>query len=108
MPWRGARLAIPADRIDSAVTPIASAASVRSGGSIFHATSLARIQLPTTTAIATGTSATSLPAMIDHRGIGRDHRYVVVRSSMSSPIEAATNIGASTDAVSTSNTNTSV
>src|SRR5881392_2854783 len=105
MPCRGARLAMPADRIDSAAVPIASAAIVRSGGSIFHAISLATIQLPSTTAIAAGTSATSLPATIDHRGIGRDHRYVVVRSSMSSPIDAATNIGASTDSERTSKTN---
>src|SRR5262249_20764644 len=48
---------------------------------------------PTTKTAHIGASASSLPATMAHRSIGRDHRYAAVRASTSSPIDDATNIG---------------
>src|SRR5207249_4520555 len=46
--------------------------------------------------------AISLPTSTVHRGSARDHRYVVVRSSISSPIDDATNSGGTTASTSSS------
>ncbi len=53
--------------------------------------------------IEIGASASSLPTTTAQRGIGRDHRYVIVRSSISSPIADAMNIGGSTASTSSWN-----
>src|SRR5512144_851677 len=91
----GTIVAMPAATSDVAPAPAASARQLASDGAAVVAIWIATYQLPTISAITIGVSAHSLPASTAHRAIGRDHRYVLVRSSSSSPIAAPTNIAGS-------------
>src|SRR5262245_55149063 len=92
MPCLGSTVAIPAAISDAATHPAASAAQLLTTGALVCPMRSPAYQLTTTSAITSGTSAISLPASTAQRAIGRDHRYVLVRSSISSPIDALTNI----------------
>src|SRR5262245_20273203 len=92
MPCLGSTVAIPAAISDAATQPAASAAQLATSGALVCSVLSPTYQPPTTSAITIGTSAISLPASTAQRAIGRDHRYVLVRSSISSPIDALTNI----------------
>src|SRR5580704_11832529 len=93
MACRGKTDAIPATtaQVASALAATATTgAAARNAGSPANPATTA---LPATNAAHIGASARSLPATMVQRGTGRDHRYAPVRSSISSPIDGATNIG---------------
>src|SRR5512147_922217 len=92
MPCFGTIVAIPAATSEAATQPAASAAQLATGGAAPVQIRVPAYQPPTTSAITIGVKAHSLPASTAQRAIGRDHRYVLVRSSISSPIDAPTNI----------------
>src|SRR5512147_2024623 len=92
MPCFGTTVAIPAAISDAATQPAASATQLTADGAAPVQIMIPAYQPPTSSAITIGTRAHSLPASTAQRGIGRDHRYVLVRSSISSPIDAPTNI----------------
>src|SRR5262245_9090057 len=92
MPCLDSTVTIPAAISDAATQPTASATQLLASGALACSVRSPTYQPPTTSAITSGTSATSLPASTAQRAIGRDHRYVLVRSSISSPIDALMNI----------------
>src|SRR5688500_3602146 len=94
MPCLGASVENAAARNESAMAPRASARNDCAGGTRDHASCEEASQLAQPTVITIGITVASLPARIAQRGIGRDQRYVVVRSSISSPTVVPTNIGA--------------
>src|SRR5690348_6829683 len=93
--WRGTRVEIPADTRQVATLPAASATQLTAVGPAGLQIASAAYQPATTSAATIGVSASSLPASTAQRAIGRDHRYVPVRASISSPIDDATNIATS-------------
>src|SRR6185436_11029334 len=92
MPCLGSTVAIPAAISEAATHPTASATQLATSGALACSVLSPTYQPPTTSAITIGTSATSLPTSTAQRAIGRDHRFVLVRSSISSPIDELMNI----------------
>src|SRR5882724_5425542 len=92
MPCFGTTVAMPAATSEVATHPAASAMQLARDGAASAQMMTPAYQPPTISMITIGIRAQSLPASTAPRAIGRDHRYVLVRSSISSPIEAPTNI----------------
>src|SRR6185436_12311203 len=92
IPCLGTTVAIPAAISDAATHPTASARQLLTSGALACSVLSPAYQPPTISAITSGVSAHSLPTSTAQRAIGRDHRYVLVRSSISSPIDALMNI----------------
>src|SRR5689334_16638981 len=92
-PCLGAAVAIPTAQHDAASVPRPRPIATRAAGNVVpHAPMFAAApNAPAMISVATnGISATILPVTIDHRGIGRDHRYAAVLSSSSSASDDAT------------------
>src|SRR6185503_12250353 len=104
MPCLGASVAMPAATTEIARAAAAMPTSVHLGATASVPTFIAASQPSSEMIMATGASATSLPAVTCQRGSGRDHKYVIVRSSISSPIDDATNIAGTTDSTNISTT----
>src|SRR5881296_2357264 len=96
MPCLGASVAMPAAIIETAIAAAAMPMIVQPGASASVATWIASSQPTSVATTAIGASATSLPAITCQRGRGRDHRYVIVLSSISSPIDDDTNSAGTT------------
>src|SRR5262245_7354942 len=104
----GTTVAIPAAIAQAAAAPAARPMQlIAVGAAAIHISTVAN-QLATTSTITIGVSAHSLPTITAQRAIGRDHRYVPVRSSMSSPIDDATSIADSSATISRHSTNMSL